>query len=244
MFPIQTNIPNRFFPIVTWTLIGVNVFVFMIEISLPKEVLEGMFYLFGLVPARYSHPDWAYWAGLHADNYWPFFTNMFLHGGWLHLIGNMWTLYIFGGNVENRMGRWNFLWFYLLCGIAASITHYYININSTVPSLGASGAISGVMAAFALLYPRGKIVFFIPLLFIPFFFELSAFFYIFVWFFGQIFNGTFSLMLSQNTAGIAFWAHVGGFIAGLALLPVFARKKYKPAEDMADHYYRNYYNYY
>ncbi len=127
MIPIRDTIPTRSAPVVTWSLIAINVLVFLHELTLPPEHLERLFYLFGVVPARYSHPDWAQLAGLPLDDYWPFVTCMFLHGGWGHVIGNMWTLWIFGDNVEDRMGRARFLLFYLVTGIAAGATHFLTN---------------------------------------------------------------------------------------------------------------------
>ncbi len=116
MIPIKDIIPRRQTPFVTYFLIAINTLIFFIEVSLPPDVLNSVFYIFGLVPARYTHPTWAYFVGLHIDNYWPFLTNIFLHGSWFHLISNMWALWIFGDNVEDRMGHTRFLIFYLLCG--------------------------------------------------------------------------------------------------------------------------------
>ena len=124
------------------TLIAANVAVFIFELLLPPEVLVAFFYYFGLVPARYTHPEWAMALGIPVDSYWPFLTSMFLHGGWLHLIGNMWTLWIFGDNVEERMGRGRFLIFYLLTGVIAGLTHYFIHPDSAIPTVGASGAVA------------------------------------------------------------------------------------------------------
>ena len=121
MIPVRDTIPHRRTPVVTWALIAVNVIVFFYELSLEPEDLERLFYLFGVVPARYTHPEWALRIGLPLDNYWPFLTCMFLHGGWAHVIGNMWTLWIFGDNVEDQMGRIRFLLFYLLSGLVAGV---------------------------------------------------------------------------------------------------------------------------
>lgn len=225
MFPIRDNIPSRSFPVMNWLIIAANLLIFVLELSLPGEVLESVFYLFGLVPARFSHPGWADINGLHADNYWPFITNMFLHGGWSHFIGNMWTLYIFGDNVEDKLGHWNYLTFYLLCGLGASLTHYFVYPYSTVPALGASGAISGIMAVYMILFPGARILMLFPIVIIPFFFEISAFVYLAFWFFIQLFNGTFSLLSAAEGTGIAFWAHIGGFAIGIFLYLFFYRGK-------------------
>ena len=140
-----------------------------------------MVYLYGLVPARYLNPEWAAQVGF-PHSYWPFLTMMFLHGGWIHIIGNMWFLGIFGDNVEDRMGPIRFVGFYLLCGIAAGFVHIITNPQSTVPALGASGAIAGVMAAYVVLYPRARILAVFPIVIYPLFFEVPAVLYIGVWF--------------------------------------------------------------
>lgn len=226
MFPLYSNIPRRQQPVIVQRLIVLNVLVFLVEALLPEAYLEQLLYLFGLVPARYGFPEWAGAAGLSSDAYWPFLTNMFLHGDGLHLFTNMWTLWIFGTHVEESMGKWRFLVFYLFCGIIAALTHLLINSDSTIPAIGASGAISGVMAAFAYLYPHGKIIFLVPLLFFPFFIDLPAFVYIAFWFAMQLYNGTLVLSISPGAAGIAFWAHIGGFIAGAVLQRFFVRRYY------------------
>lgn len=225
MFPIRDNIPRREFPAVTWGIITLNILVFSFETSLPPEALKRLFYLFGIVPARYSHPEWTLFFGIPLGNYWPFITNMFLHGSWLHIISNMWTLYLFGDNVEDRMGHMRFAIFYLLCGISASVVHLIFNINSTMPAIGASGAISGVMAAYFILFPYARVVTMIPLFFLPYFVEIPAIVYIGVWFITQLFSGTFSLLSPNDVGGIAWWAHIGGFLMGLFLLPIFKKKQ-------------------
>jgi len=221
MLPIQDNVPRRNPPIATCGLILANAVVFLYELSLPEEVLEAFFYLFGMVPARYSHPGWAEQVGLRWDDYWPFFTSMFLHGGWTHFLGNMWFLYLFGDNVEDRMGPVRYLVFYLLCGLAAGLTHYVTNLGSTVPTLGASGAIAGVMGAYLVLFPTARVTTLIPILFVPFFVDIPAVFFLGVWFFSQFLNGTLALASSGSYQGVAWWAHVGGFIAGAALQRLF-----------------------
>src|SRR3989440_10379724 len=139
---------------------------------LPRQGVEQLFYIFGLVPARFTHPDWAAYVGFHVDSYWPILTHQFLHGGWLHIIANMWTLWIFGDNVEDRMGPLRFVIFYLICGTIAGLTHLLTNPDSTLPSVGASGAIAGVLGAYILLFPTARLIVMIPILFFPFFFEV------------------------------------------------------------------------
>ena len=170
MFPIQDSIPRRCPPLMNWTIMGTCLIVFLFEISLPPHILERLFYYFGVVPARYTHPEWAMSVGLVPKAILPLFTCMFLHGGWIHIIGNLWTLWIFGDNVEDEMGHARFLLFYLLCGLAASFVQIYTNPHSTIPTIGASGAIAGVMGAYFMLFPRAQIIIMIPILFFPFFF--------------------------------------------------------------------------
>ena len=233
MFPIKDSVPSRSVPVVTRTLILINVLVFFFELMLPPESLEQLVYLFGLVPARFSHPDWAAAIGFPIDNYWPILTHQFLHGGWLHIIANMWTLWIFGDNVEDRMGPGRFAIFYLLCGSIAGLTHMLTNPDSTVPSVGASGAIAGVLGAYLLFFPTARLVVMIPILFFPFFFKLPAVLYLGLWFLIQLFSGTAGLAGPAQVGGIAWWAHIGGFIGGMLLCGLFARKRraLQPDED-------------
>jgi membrane associated rhomboid family serine protease len=212
-------------PVVTRALILINAVVFFFLLTVPRPSVEQIFYLFGLVPARFTHPDWAASVGFPIDNYWPLLTHQFLHGGWLHIIANMWTLWIFGDNVEDRMGSVRFAIFYLVCGTIAGLTHMLTNSNSTLPSIGASGAIAGVLGAYLLFFPTARLVVLFPILFFPFFFEVPAVLYLAIWFFGQLFSGTASLAGSQQVGGIAFWAHIGGFLSGMLLCGLFARRQ-------------------
>lgn len=221
MIPIRDTIPSRTAPLVTWTLIAVNTLIFLYQMTLDAEELRQLFYLCGIVPARYTNPEWARWFGLPVDAYWPFLTTMFLHGGWVHLLGNMWTLWIFGDNVEDRMGRARFLAFYLLAGIAAGLTHWLTNPHSTIPAVGASGAIAGVLGAYFVLFPHARIIVMVPVLFLPFFFYLPAVVYLLFWFLSQVLGGTVAALAPGNVGGIAWWAHIGGFVAGMALYRLF-----------------------
>ncbi|RMF62088.1 MAG: rhomboid family intramembrane serine protease [Calditrichaeota bacterium] len=213
MFPIQDTIPRRNPPFVTWGIIVANVLVFMYEISLPPEYLELFVRKWGVIPAIYTT---GYWM-LEPMVYISLFTNMFLHGGWTHIIGNMWTLWIFGDNVEDRLGKGKFLLFYILSGIAASMTHIVFNPHSTIPAIGASGAIAGVMGAYLIMFPQSRVITLVPVFFLPMFFEIPAVIYLGVWFVSQLFSGTFAILASTSGGGIAWWAHIGGFIAGIIL---------------------------
>jgi membrane associated rhomboid family serine protease len=224
MIPIRDTIPARNPPIATWTLIVVNAVVFLLELTMAPPELEYFARLFGIVPARYMHAEWAAAVGLSPATYWPFLTSMFLHASGLHLLGNMWALWIFGDNVEDRMGPGRFVAFYLICGLIAAIVHVVTNPDSTLPTLGASGAIAGVMGAYFLLFPHSRIIVMFPLLFLPLFFELPAVAYLAVWALSQVFSGSLSRAVASTTGGIAWWAHVGGFAAGLILQFFFVRR--------------------
>ncbi len=228
MIPIHDTVPGRNPPIATWTIILANCGVFLLEISLPEQGLERLLYLFGIVPARYTHPEWAAYVGFPVDDYWPFLTSMFLHGGWLHILANMWTLWIFGNNVEDRMGPGRFLLFYLTCGIAAGVVHLVTNPTSTVPTVGASGAIAGVMGAYFVLFPDARLIVMVPIFFWPIFLEIPAVAYLLFWFLLQLFSGTMALASPQQVGGIAWWAHIGGFVCGLLTFTLFITTRKPP----------------
>ncbi len=224
MFPIRDTIPHRYTPIVVYILIAINFLVFMFELHLDPIQRQYFFYSFGLVPLKISQ------TGL---DFYPFFTNLFIHGGWLHIIFNMWTLWIFGDNVEDRMGHGRFLVFYILCGVIANIVHYIFNAYSPVPVVGASGAIAGVMGAYFLMFPHSRIITLIPIFFFPFFFEIPAVIFLLFWFLSQLISGTLHLFMPPQIGGIAWWAHIGGFVAGMILHKFFKRKE----DDYREFYY-------
>ena len=213
MIPLRDINPSRNFPVVNSALIGINVVVFLLQMSLGNE-MDRFIYTYGLVPARYSisHVS-AYFTPF--QQVFSFISFMFIHGGFLHLLGNMWSLYIFGDNVEDRLGPFRYLLFYLLCGLASGLSHLFLNMNSTIPTIGASGAISGVMGAYLILHPRSKILTLIPILIFPWFVEIPAFFFIGFWFVLQLLNAAGS---HGGGGGIAWWAHIGGFLFGIVFL--------------------------
>src|SRR5712675_1317324 len=174
MFPIRNAVPTRYPPVVTWTLMAVNCAVFLFQIGLSPVEEQLFLSQFALIPARYidvfAYGD----INLSLADIVPFFTMMFLHGGWLHLILNMWILWLFGPTIEDRLGHGTFLVFYLACGIAAALTHLVFNPTSTVPAIGASGAIAGVLGCYMRLFPLARIIVLVPIIFIPLFFELPA----------------------------------------------------------------------
>jgi membrane associated rhomboid family serine protease len=221
VFPIRDNIPRQHVPVATWLIIGANAAVFAVELMLPGPVLERFVHIFGLVPARFS--AWGAGACMTAGCLWPFLTSMFLHGGWLHIIFNMWALWIFGDNVEDQLGHIRFLSFYLVCGIISGVVQVLANLGSALPTIGASGAIAGVLGAYLVLFPFARIIVLFPILFIPLFFTLPAILYIGLWFVLQFASGTAALVSASAAAGsnIAWWAHVGGFAAGVLLHRLF-----------------------
>ncbi|HCE17032.1 MAG TPA: rhomboid family intramembrane serine protease [Anaerolinea thermolimosa] len=216
MFPIKDTIRSRSFPAVTWLLILVNAAVFLFEINLSPRGLNAFVQMYALVPARLDLANPLTW--------WPLLTHMFLHGGWLHIISNMWTLFIFGDNVEDRLGSFRFLIFYLLGGVLAGLAQALLTPGSTVPALGASGAIAAVLGAYFFFFPHSRVITFVPLFFLPWFVEIPAVIYLGFWFVSQLFSGVTSLAVAGGMAmgGVAWWAHIGGFVVGLILARPFA----------------------
>ncbi len=225
MIPLKDKNPSPVFPYVNICIIAVNVLVFFYELSLGPYLQHFIFY-YGIVPVRYFDPRFAHYFSI-VDQIVPIFTSMFLHGGWLHLIGNMWTLYIFGDNVEGYLGHFRYLVFYFLCGLIAAFIHIVTNAHSHVPTIGASGAIAGVMGAYFLLYPNARILSLVPIFFFVTIIEIPAYVFLGFWFFIQFFNGTFAIASGANQfGGIAWWAHIGGFGGGYLLLKtVFGPQK-------------------
>lgn len=221
MFPIKDSIKIPFAPVVTYSLILINALVFLYQSSLSPEEANAFSRAHALVPCRYFNPNCADALGLNPTNYLPFIEGTFMHGGWWHLILNMWTLFIFGSSLEGRIGRLQFLSFYLICGLCASFAHAYFNQDSTVPALGASGAIAGVLGGYATTFPRAKLTILILVVIIPLFFKVPALFYALIWFAFQFAQGFIDLAGSSVGGGIAWWAHIGGFVAGLVLIPLW-----------------------
>jgi membrane associated rhomboid family serine protease len=218
MFPLKSLAPRKTFPIVTLGLIGVNVYVFLQQVAMSPRMLNALVDAYGVVPARFA----VLLAGgpvAPAAAIIPLLTSLFLHASWLHIIGNMWFLWIFGETVEDRLGHLPFLLFYLVCGVAAGLTHVAFNWGSKLPTIGASGAISGVLGAYLVLYPGAQILTLIPIIIFPLIVRLPAIVFIGLWFVLQFLGGIGSLQL-QDAGGVAFWAHVGGFVAGMFLAPI------------------------
>jgi len=226
-FPIRDTVPSRSLPLVTILLIAVNTVIFILEVAMGSRALSGFVARNGLVP---SHVTYVLEHGqaVSVSAFLPFFYSMFLHGGWLHLIGNMWFLWIFGDNVEDRLGHFKYLVFYLLCGLLGNAGHYVFNPASSMPTIGASGAIAGVLGAYAVSYPRARILVLLFLFFFVQFVELPALLVLGLWFLLQFVNGAASLVASTETGGVAWWAHIGGFVGGIVIFYLFRpRPKYR-----------------
>jgi membrane associated rhomboid family serine protease len=218
MIPLRDTIQSRSYPVVNVTLIAANVLVYFVQAAQGQD-LNRFIFTYGLVPARYSVPSIAVHFTLFEQAF-SFFSFMFLHGGFWHLLGNMWSLYIFGDNVEDRLGPLRYLLFYLLCGLASGLTHLFANTHSQIPTIGASGAIAGVMGGYFLLYPGSRILTFIPIFFIPYFIEIPAFIFLGIWFLFQFLSATSG---PAQSGGIAWWAHMGGFVFGIIVLKTVLR---------------------
>ncbi len=217
MIPLRDVIPSRTTPFVTINLIALNALVFFYQFSLGPGVEEFVF-SFGLIPATFS------WVNV--------FTSMFLHGDILHFGFNMLFLWIFGDNVEDRMGHGRYLVFYLLCGVAAALAQTVVDPTSQIPMVGASGAIAGVMGAYFVLYPRSRILTLVPIFFFVQLVEIPAIFFLGFWFLMQFLQGmgSFATATGQPTGGVAFWAHIAGFAAGLAGVGLFRRPERQRVE--------------
>jgi rhomboid family protein len=225
VIPLRDTVPSRTAPIVTVGLIIVNVVVFLHEAALGPH-LEKFVFAYGLVPRRF-----VFWTGAPLDpaRFLPLITSMFWHGGWLHLIGNMLYLWIFGDNVEDKLGHLRYLIFYLAAGVVAALTQVALNPASPLPTVGASGAIAGVLGAYLISFPRSRVLTLIPIIIFPWFVEIPAVLYLVFWFLLQLFEGLGQLGIPQEGGGVAVWAHIGGFIAGVVLVKLMEPLRRRPA---------------
>ncbi len=213
IIPIRDTIPSSRTPFVTYGLILCNTALFLYQVSLGDAATDFV-YAYAVIPYRFLHLDLSQPLELLT----PLFA-MFLHGGWLHIIGNMLYLYIFGDNVEDTLGHGRYLAFYLLCGAVSFLAQIFILSNSMVPNIGASGAIAGVLGAYILLFPRARVVTLLPIFIFFTVVEIPAFIFIGIWFLIQFASGAVSLGTSSAlSGGVAWWAHIGGFIAGMFLI--------------------------
>jgi membrane associated rhomboid family serine protease len=225
MIPIRDDTPRFSTPFITYFLIIANVLVFIYELMIGAQseaALNSLISEFGIVP----RVDVAILTGsTHispAAAIIPIFTSMFLHGSWIHIIGNMWVLWIFGDNIEDYLGHFKYLIFYLASGLGAALLHIALNINSRMPSVGASGAIAGVMGAYFILYPKARVLTVVPLIVFFTFWHLPAWIVLGYWFLVQFLSGAATAIAAttQTTGGVAFWAHVGGFVTGIVLIKI------------------------
>lgn len=208
MIPLKDNIRSESPPIITILLIFLNVYIFFMQTSLGPRGMESLFFDYGLIPANL----------ISIKSFLSLFSYMFLHGSLMHLIGNMWILWLFGDNVEDKMGKINFLFFYIICGLLAGLSHFFFNPYSHIPVVGASGAVAGVMGAYFLKFRHAKVLTLVP----PFFLlNLPAWIYLGIWAITQIMCGAQDLFTQGTCGQIAFFAHIGGFVAGIVLLRLF-----------------------
>ena len=220
MIPLRDTQPSHGTPFVTIAIIIVNTLLFLYEVSLPDFELNHLIAIYGVVPDRFHYSS--------------LITSMFLHGGWMHLIGNMWFLWIFGDNVEDILGHGKFLVFYLLCGVAAGLAHLLLNADSRVPTIGASGAIAGVMGAYMIKCPHARVLTLIPIFFFLITREIPAVLMLAYWFLLQVFSGFGSIGYSNvSRGGVAWFAHVGGFLVGILLVNLMApNERYRKRRDL------------
>jgi membrane associated rhomboid family serine protease len=223
MIPIRDDAPRFGTPYVNYFLVGLNTLVFLYEVLLAPPARNALMYQFGFIPAHLTG-----WLTAHTVPpdvaLLPVLTSMFMHASWLHLIFNMWALWIFGDNVEDYLGHFRYLIFYLISGVAASALHTVLNPSSAIPSVGASGAIAGVMGAYLVLFPSARVLTLLPLFVFVTFVQLPAWLVLGYWFVAQFLSGAAtSIAYSHQTSGggVAFWAHVGGFLAGVTLIKLF-----------------------
>ncbi len=215
MIPIRDRNPSGTFPFVTIGIIFINVSIFLYELSLGSD-LNAFLYQYGIVPIKVAHyyrsPDLTL-----IDTFFPFLSSIFLHAGFVHLIGNMWFLWIFGDNIEDKLGHIKYLVFYILCGTIASSTHVFFNTQSKIPCIGASGAIAAVLGAYMVTFPRARVTTIVPIFFFIQIIELPAVIVLGFWILIQFFSGAVSLSESPSGGNVAWWAHVGGFVSGIIL---------------------------
>ena len=212
MFPLYDTVRSHRFPAINLILIVINALAFLYEIQMDPSALKEFIFEWGLIPARLLSNPSAAWSTI--------FTSMFLHGGWFHIINNMWVLFIFGDNVEARMGGIRYLIFYLLSGVAAVLLQTYVLPSSAVPMIGASGAVAGVLGAYLILFPHSRIASLVPILFIFTIIEIPAVIFLLFWFASQLYSGLFAIQGSSGS-GIAWWAHIGGFLFGIIMVFFF-----------------------
>lgn len=221
MIPIRDSVPCHIRPVVTWSLMAICILVFLAMLAMPDYQVQHLLHLYGMVPIRYTNPIWSKHFGLPPDYHLSFVTSLFLHGGWGHLIANMMFMWIFADNIEDLMGHKRFLLFYLLCGVIATYVQWYFAQNLVVPVVGASGAIAGVLGAYFFRFPQARVVILLPILIFPFFFEVPAIAFLGLWVILQLQELTTAVVFPGAATQSAWWAHLGGFVAGALLHRLF-----------------------
>jgi hypothetical protein len=221
MIPIKDNVPSRTFPVVTVGLIVVNILIFIVEyFALGPLEMRRFTLQYGLVPVVLR--EYALGGGIPAGQaITPLVTSIFLHGGLVHVVGNMWYLWIFGDNVEDRLGHFRFLVFFITCGVIGNLAHYAFNSSSMIPTIGASGAVAGVLGVYLVSYPSARVLVLIPVFFFLHFVNLPALVVLGFWIVLQFLNGAASVVFTQATGGVAWWAHIGGFMGGILIFKLF-----------------------
>jgi len=214
MFPLYDTARSHKFPVINLMLIGINALAFFREIGMGPTELQNFIFANGLIPTQFLGNPSAEWMTI--------LSSMFLHGGWFHIISNMWVLFIFGDNIEARMGGFRYLFFYLLSGAAAGLLQTYVLPSSQVPMIGASGAVAGVLGAYLILFPNSRVASLVPIFFIFTLVEIPAFIFLVFWFVSQLYSGLFAIQ--GDTSGIAWWAHIGGFLFGVIIASFFGRR--------------------
>ncbi|HLA06397.1 MAG TPA: rhomboid family intramembrane serine protease [Anaerolineales bacterium] len=214
MFPLYDTVRSHKIPFVNLLLIGANAVAFYYEIQMEPSALEGFIFTWGLIPANFLNDPSNQWTTI--------FSSMFLHGGWFHVISNMWVLFIFGDNIEARMGGIRYLVFYLLSGTAAGLLQTFVLPASQVPMIGASGAVAGVLGAYLILFPHSRIASLVPVFIIFTLVEIPAFIFLVFWFISQLYSGLFAIQ--GEASGIAWWAHIGGFLFGMIMVSLFRKR--------------------
>lgn len=216
MFPLYDTARSRRFPLINLALILLNALAFLYELRLGEPALRRFIFEWGLTPNLFVNDPSAFWMNI--------FSSMFLHGGWFHIINNMWVLFVFGDNVEAHMGSIKYLLFYLLSGAAAGLLQTFVLPASRVPMIGASGAVAGVLGAYLVLFPQSRIASLVPIFFTFTIVEIPAFVFLLFWFVSQLYSGLFAIQ-GGGASGIAWWAHIGGFVFGFAVVNLFARRR-------------------
>lgn len=224
MIPIRDNIPSRRFPVMNAVLIGINVILFLYEVSLAVPEREAFLRVYGMIPRQVT--GFFAMEAVSLADFGSVVTAMFLHGSWMHIIGNMLFLWVFGDNVEDIVGSWRYLLLYLLAGAVGNLAHVITNPASALPTIGASGAVAGILGAYLINFAHARVVTIIPLGIFLWTVELPALFFLLFWFVIQLISGFASLGV-ESVGGVAWWAHIGGFLAGVLLVRYLRERRYE-----------------